>query len=317
MAKNKVPIYLICGFLESGKTTFIRETVLDKNFSDGEKTVILMCEDGEEEFDTAEMEKNNAVVIPVEEKNVLSATFLKNINKAHAPDRILIEYNGTWTLQDLFSVKKPESWFLYQLIGLADANVFMSQINNMRSFMFDFISKAEMVVVNRCTPDTDKVAIRKIVRGMNPSLQLLFENVDGTVDDGKDKEVLPYDLSGDEFQVENEDFGDFYLDSTEQPDKYNGKTVMVEGIVMKSMQMQPGTFILGRPAMACCADDIGLAGFVCVYPSASVLPNKQWIKVTAKIEIAYSKMYQKQGTVLHIINTEDGNEPEDKLVYFN
>ncbi|MBR4030060.1 MAG: hypothetical protein IKJ06_01530 [Clostridia bacterium] len=317
MAKNKVPIYLICGFLESGKTTFIRETVLDPNFSDGEKTVILMCEDGEEEFDTAEMEKNNAVVIPVEEKNVLSATFLKNINKAHAPDRILIEYNGTWALQDLFSVKKPESWFLYQLIGLADANVFMSQINNMRSFMFDFISKAEMVVVNRCTPETDKVAIRKIVRGMNPSLQLLFENIDGTVDDGKDKEVLPYDLSGDEFQVDNEDFGDFYLDSTEQPDKYNGKTVTVEGIVMKSMQMQPGTFILGRPAMACCADDIGLAGFVCVYKSASVLPNKQWVKVTAKIEVAYSQMYQKQGTILHIINTEDGNEPEDKLVYFN
>lgn len=317
MAKKEVPIYLVCGFLESGKTTFIRETVLDPNFSSGEKTVIIVCEEGIEEYEQSEMEKNNAVIIPVESKEILSSTFLKNINRTHAPDRILIEYNGTWALQDLFSIKKPEGWFLYQLIGLADATAFMSQVNNMRSFLYDFMSKAEMIVFNRSTPDTDKIAMRRIARGMNNGVQVIFENIDGTVDDGRDNYVLPYDLSGEEFTVENIDFGDFYLDSTEQPEKYHGKTVTVEGMIMKPKEMPPEGFILGRPAMACCADDIGLAGFVCVAKNAKDLKNTKWVKITAKIEVAFSQVYNKQGTIFHILNIIDGDEPEDKLVYFN
>ena len=139
MAKKEIPIYLVCGFLESGKTTFITETVCDETFSTGEKTLIISCEEGEEEYNLSEMEKYNAVVVQVENLSQISATFLKNLNKMHAPDRVLIEYNGTWALDDLFSVKKPDGWFLYQLIGLVDASVFSSQVQNMRNFLFDFM----------------------------------------------------------------------------------------------------------------------------------------------------------------------------------
>lgn len=317
MAKKEIPIYLVCGFLESGKTTFITETVCDENFSTGEKTLIISCEEGEEEYNLSEMEKYNAVVVQVENLSQISATFLKNLNKMHAPDRVLIEYNGTWALDDLFSVKKPDGWFLYQLIGLVDASVFSSQVQNMRNFLFDFMSKAEMVVFNRSDENTDKVAFRRIARGMNPKVQVLFENTDGTVDDGRDKEVLPFDLTKDEFEVDNLDFGTLYLDSTEQPDKYHGKKVTIEGMVLRAPGMPPEGFILGRPAMACCADDVGVAGFVCVYKDAKKLKNKAWIKVRAVIEVAYSEVYQQTGTIFHITEISEGNQPEDTMVYFN
>ncbi len=317
MAKKEVPIYLVCGFLESGKTTFISETICDENFSTGEKTLVLVCEEGEEEYDPSDMEKYNAVVVTVEEKTELSATFLKKLDRMYSPDRVLIEYNGTWALEDLFKIKKPDSWFLYQLIGLVDAGAFQTQVQNMRSFLFDFMSKSEMIVFNRSTPETDKVAFRRLARGMNPRAQIIFENTDGTVDDGREKETLPYDLSGETFAVSDMDFGIFYLDSTEQPEKYNGKTVEVSGLVLKPREMPPQGFILGRPAMACCADDIGVAGFVCVYPEASALKNNTWVSVTAKIEVAFSQMYNQQGTIFHIQKIKESPAPEDQLVYFN
>jgi len=317
MAKREVPIYLVCGFLESGKTTFITETVCDENFSTGEKTLIIACEDGEEEENIAEMEQYNAIVVSVESKEVLSATFLKKLEKMHAPDRILIEYNGTWALDDLFSIKKPDGWFLYQLIGLIDASAFDMQIQNMRNFLYDFMSKAEMVVFNRADENTDKAKFRRIARGMNPQASILFENTDGTVDDGRDSEVLPYDINSDELEISNDDFGAFYLDSTEQANKYNGKTVTLEGMVLRAPGMPSEGFILGRPAMACCADDIGVAGFVCVHKNAGELKNKEWIKVTAKIEVAYSEVYQQQGTIFHVMVIESGDEPQDNMVYFN
>lgn len=318
MAKRKVPIYLVCGFLESGKTTFINETVFDENFSDGtEKTLILVFEEGEEEYNSAELEKYNAEVVYVEDKETLSATFLKKLDRTVSPDRILIEYNGTWALEDLFSVKKPESWFLYQIIGLADASIFDSQIQNMRSFIFDFMSKSEMIVFNRSDENTDKVAFRRIARGMNPRAQILFENTDGTVDDGRDKEELPYDLTKDAFTVEDIDFGTLYLDSTEQPEKYHGKTVTVSGMIFRPKEMPPEGFVLGRPAMTCCADDIGLAGFVCVKKDADKLKNNTWVKITAVIEVAYSEMYQQQGAIFHVQSMEETTALEDPLVYFN
>ena len=47
---NEIPVYLFVGFLESGKTKFIQETFEDPNFDSGDKTLLLVCEEGEEEY---------------------------------------------------------------------------------------------------------------------------------------------------------------------------------------------------------------------------------------------------------------------------
>ena len=46
----EIPVYLFTGFLDSGKTKFIQETLEDVNFNNGEKILLVVCEEGEEEY---------------------------------------------------------------------------------------------------------------------------------------------------------------------------------------------------------------------------------------------------------------------------
>ena len=59
---TEVPIYLFTGFLEAGKTKAMRDTLEDERFSDGEKTLILLCEEGIEEYDIKKIPGNNTFI---------------------------------------------------------------------------------------------------------------------------------------------------------------------------------------------------------------------------------------------------------------
>ena len=39
----KTPIYLVTGFLESGKTSLIKNMLEDEDFSAGERTLLIVC----------------------------------------------------------------------------------------------------------------------------------------------------------------------------------------------------------------------------------------------------------------------------------
>ena len=49
MAKQ-VPVYLFTGFLESGKTKFAQQTLEDASFNNGDRILLLVCEEGVEEY---------------------------------------------------------------------------------------------------------------------------------------------------------------------------------------------------------------------------------------------------------------------------
>ena len=50
-APAEVPVYLFTGFLEAGKTKMIQETLEDEGFNDGSHILLLVCEEGLEEYD--------------------------------------------------------------------------------------------------------------------------------------------------------------------------------------------------------------------------------------------------------------------------
>ena len=50
MEQQEVSVFLFLGFLESGKTKFIQETLEDERMNTGERTLLLVCEEGEEEY---------------------------------------------------------------------------------------------------------------------------------------------------------------------------------------------------------------------------------------------------------------------------
>ncbi|MBO5353275.1 MAG: GTPase, partial [Lachnospiraceae bacterium] len=127
---NTVPMYLITGFLDSGKTTFLRDTLQDSEFLDGEKTVLILCEEGEEEYDMDILAQKNVTVLTVEEEEDLNPRFLMDVKKTHKPEKVMIEFNGTWSVSKFMENGFPGGWEVAQMITTVDATTFESYMSN-------------------------------------------------------------------------------------------------------------------------------------------------------------------------------------------
>ena len=308
------PVYIITGFLESGKTKFISEMLADEGFSEGERTLLLCCEEGEEEYDSKLLHRTNTVLEQLDEPEDLEK--LVELDKKYRPERVIIEYNSTWLLQALYSAKKPESWDLAQIITLVDSTTFEIYLKNMRSFMADGLTEADLVIFNRCTEETTKSPYRRTVLAMNNTARIFFENTDGSMDDGVSDEDLPYDVSAKIIEISDTQFGVFYLDAMEHPDRYDGKTIHVKGRAFRMNGMPKGCFVFGRHAMTCCVDDVGGIGYLCKVDGE--LPKKDaWIMLTAKVEASFSPIHNRDAIILIAQTINPAKPPEEELVYFN
>ena len=66
MAKQQIPVYLFTGFLEGGKTKMLQEILEDENFNDGCKILLIVCEEGIEEYDATRFWGKNVHQMRVE-----------------------------------------------------------------------------------------------------------------------------------------------------------------------------------------------------------------------------------------------------------
>lgn len=310
------PVYIVTGFLDSGKTTFIQEMITDEGFSEGERTLLLCCEEGEVEYDAQMLRDNNTVLFTFEDMDELAGDKLVELDKEYKPERVIIEYNATWLMETLYSAKKPKNWDLAQIICLVDSNTYEIYLKNMRQFMADGLKEADLVIFNRSNDETPKSSYRRSVLGLNNTVRLFFENVDGTTDDGVSDEDLPYDVKADIVEIGDKDFGIFYLDALEHPDRYDGKTIHARGRAFRMEDMPKNCYVFGRHVMTCCADDIGGIGFLCQYKDNPPQTN-DWIFLTAKVEASFSPMHGCDAIILIEEKAEPADEPEEELVYFN
>lgn len=311
-----VPVYLILGFLDSGKTTFLRDTLQDSEFLDGEKTLLILCEEGEEEYDETALAGRNVSIISVDSEEELSPRFLKDCQKTYSPERVMIEFNGTWSVSRLLEQGFPGRWELAQLITTADASTFEAYMSNMRQMMVEQIAYTELVIFNRCSAETKKNSFRKQIRAINRRAQVVYEAVDG--EDGIEDEIeLPYDIEAPVIEIEDDDYGIFYLDALDAPEKYVGKTVHFTAMVYRGKETPKGAFVPGRFAMTCCADDIAFIGFLCKGEQANYFKMREWVKVTAEVKCEYYKEYGGEGPVLYLKKIEPAKRPEEHLIYMN
>ena len=169
-----VPVYIITGFLGSGKTRFVTEMLTDEGFSEGERTLVLCCEEGEDEYDPEILKKANAVLINLEQAKDIAGHKLGRLNNEYKPERVIVEYNATWLLETLYQAKKPESWELAQIIDLVDASTFEIYLKNMRKFMADGLKEADLVIFNRCDENTTKSKYRRSVKGINNTTRIFL-----------------------------------------------------------------------------------------------------------------------------------------------
>ena len=313
---DKQPVYIITGFLESGKSTMIREMLTDEYFTGGERTLLLVCEEGEVEFDDKLLKDANTVMVNVDSIETIEQGFLKKVDKEYKPERIIVEFNSVWTLARLFNAPKPENWELVQIVCMVDSNTFELYINNMRQVMADGLQQADAVIFNRCSEKTEKSRYRRMVKAMNPSTDVIFDNLDGTSDDGVADEDLPYDMKADVIRIADEDFGIWYLDALEHPDRYDKRTLRVTAKAYKIKDLPNNCYVLGREAMTCCANDIGGIGFVCTYKGAAPADG-QWLDFTVKAQKGYSMLHDREAIILVEQKVSAGKAPKEDLVYFN
>ena len=312
----RVPVYLITGFLESGKSTFLDYTVRQQYFKIEGKSLLVACEQGEIEFDEDVLRDNHTVLVNVEDKDAFTEDFLQQLENTEHPERVMLEYNPLWTMQDLFAMKLPEGWGFVQQIVTVDASTFQVYMNNMKALFRDMVLNADMVIFNRCNQEMPLANFRRSIKVVNPAGEVLFETESGEMTDIFENSV-PYDLDADVIDIEDVDYGIFFVDLTDDPEKYMGKTVRFKGQVMKIADAEADYFVPGRYAMTCCADDMQFLGYVCKSKNAAKLLYGSWVEVTAEIGWEYMPAYHREGPVFRAKAIKSAKAPQVELVYFS
>lgn len=309
-----VPIYIVSGFLDSGKTSIIHNMLEDDGFSRGQKTLIVQCEEGEEEFDEAKLLKQNCKLHIVDSVEEMTPSLFVDLNKQFKPERVIIEYNSMFTFAKLNTMQLPTAWELVQVIAMVDATTYENYMVNMRQQMTDPMQNADLILFNRCENDMPISVWRRQMRALNPSTTILFEFTDGHSDDGVSDEDLPYDMKADIIDIKDEDFGVFYLDAMDHPDRYDQKTLRFKGQAFRDSQLPKDFVRFGRYAMTCCADDIACLAFVMrgdVAPSDS-----KYYLLTCRSESVYNKAQDHDIVALMQVSAEPTAAPKDKYVTF-
>lgn len=311
-----IPVYLFTGFLESGKTKFIQETLEDERFNAGEKTLLIVCEEGEEEYEPSLFSGKNVFIRTVDSADELTTEQLNNWQKETRSERVIIEYNGMWTLDKLYDTM-PEKWSVYQEMFFADSQTFENYNVNMRSLVVDKLKSAELVIFNRCTDNIDRMPLHKIVRAVSRRCAIVYEFTDGSTEQDMFEDPLPYDINAELIEIADSDYGIFYRDLNEEMEKYNGKTVKFKAIIAREKKMPDTCFIAGRHIMTCCADDIQYGGIIAeTMGNCTNLNTGDWLNVTAKISVEKHKAYRGVGPVLRVIDYAMTSAPEEQVVTF-
>lgn len=316
MNEITVPIYLITGFLESGKTSFLNFTLQQDYFYTEGTTLLILCEEGEVEYDKAVLEMSNTVVEIIEKEEDLTTDRLAAMNILYQPERVIIEYNGMWLVSNFEKMQKPEGWGVEQQITCVDASTFQMYMANMKSIFMDMVRNSDMVVFNRCKKEDPLPTYRRGIKVANQRAEIIFEDEEGELDDIFQDE-MPFDVNAPVIDILPEDYGIWFVDAMDHPETYVNKTVKFKARVMKPRGMGSKFFVPSRTAMTCCADDTTFLGYVCKSAFAPKLQQGQWVEVTAKVGIENRMEYQGEGIVLYADFVEPCEPLEEEMVYFN
>lgn len=314
----EIPVYLFTGFMDSGKTTLIQETLFENGFAqDDDRILIIACEDGDVEYDEEKLKTIRASVAMIESEADFTPEKLRDLNEAYHPDMVFLEYNGTWEVGKLYEMEFPAYWTIVQSLATVDAQTFEMYVNNMRTMMMEQLFKAEVVIFNRCDDSTPKGKFRGSIKAVNRPAQIVYERADGTIDERE--EELPFDINADVIEISDADYALWFMDAMDNPKKYDRKKVHFVGLVYNpaDRKLRRNVFVPGRFAMTCCVEDITFLGMKCKSDQAPQIEHKSWIDLTAEIRVEFAKEYKGMGPVLYPISIKAAEKPADELVYFS
>ncbi len=312
---TQIPVYAFTGFLDSGKTKFIQETLEDERFNAGERTLLLVFEEGEEEYDFSSYPHQN-VYLEVLDQQTVTEKELSALAKKYKAERVVAELNGMQLVGDLYE-KFPRDWVVAQEVMFADATTFQTYNANMRNLVMDKLTGAQMVVFNRLNPGEDTMPLHKIARAASRRIDILYDYLDGTTAFDDVIDPLPFDINAPVIEVKDEDYALWFRDVTEEPEKYQGKTIRFKAQVAMLRRDKNGMFAPGRFVMTCCVDDIQFCGVPCRWAKAKELKSRSWVMVEAAISAEKHTLYKGDlGPVLTAIRVEPAEAAEEEVCTF-
>lgn len=306
------PVYIINGFLESGKTEFIVYTLAQPYFQMKGKTLLVLCEEGENEYDEELLKDSNTVLELIEEEADFTPATLMELDKKYRPERVIIEYNGMWNFKNM---KLPWHWSIEQQITCIDASTFPMYYTNMKSLLAEMVRKSEMIIFNRCDGIEELASYKRNIKAVNQKAEIIFEDSNGEIDEIFEDD-LPYNLTDDPIVLDNAGYGIWYIDSMDHLERYLDKQIRFTAQALKPENFPEDVFVPGRMVMTCCADDMSFLGYVCKYDKASQLNNRDWVKVTAVVKKEYWADYNGEGPVLHAVKVEKTKAPREEIISF-
>lgn len=310
MPNTETPVYLIAGFLDSGKTSFING-ILSDGFAMEDRTMLLCCEEGEEEYDRKLL--RNVTVVTVDDQESLTPEFLEAQRRKCRASQIIVEYNGMWQIQDFYVNAMPQSWALYQIIATVEGPTFDMYAKNMASLMMEKLRNADMILINRCTDQLCASLRQKNLRLVNRRAEIYLEKNDDSSENYMDGTVSAFDLDQPEVRIGDEDYGLWYVEIMDNPQMYEGKTVVYRAIMCKPPKYGP-YFTPGRFAMVCCAEDMSFLALACTGYDVSAIPERAWVEVTGQVRVEHWDPYEGNGPVIHVTSVKACRKPEEEVV---
>lgn len=309
---TELPVYLFAGFLDAGKTRFINNILAD-GFARDDRTLLICCEEGETEYDPKVLK--NVTVLTVEDEEDLTRSFLEQCEAKYRPEQVLIEYNGMWSLQPLIEETLPDNWLLYQVMTLVDSRTFEVYVKNMGQLMMEKILNADMLDFNRCTPERAGQLRARNLRMVNRRADIYLEYEDGSSEEYLTGDECPFDLSRDVVDIPDDDYGIWFVDVMDHPERYDGKTVRLKLVMCHSKQF-PGVCCPGRFAMVCCDKDVQFLGLIAEGEGAGRFQNHDWVDVTARVSVEEREPYQGRGPVLNLLSISPAEPADPDVVSF-
>ena len=312
---KEIPVYLFTGFLEGGKTLFIQDTLEDKRFNAGEKTLLLVCEEGVEDYDPSKFAGRNVTIKVLEDQDELNEANLQKLVSECGAERVLVEYNGMWLLQDFYDAM-PEGWLPYQDMLFFDGRSFLNYNANMRQLVVDKLKDCDVCVFNRLPEGFDTMELHKVVRAISRRTDILYEFANGRLYPDEIEDPLPFDINAPVIEIEDRDFALFYRDLTEEKEKYKGKKVRFKALAATDKKFPDHTCALGRHIMTCCAADIQYCGLVSKISDDMNIQNSGWYMIDAQIDIRFSRLYGKKGPIFNVKKAVPAAQPEEPVATF-
>lgn len=303
MAEQKqVDVYMVTGFLESGKTTFMKKFVIPDEVGKKVKFALITFEEGEEEYDEEDLKSKRFDVFHLR-KEQLEEVYLTNLQNKGNYNAIFVEYNGMFPFQD-FVNGMPESWAIVQVFVVMNAKTILVENSNMRSLVYDKLQVADIAIFNRVSNVTNIEPLHKLVRAVSRQTNILLQDEktmhikeDTTVDE------LPYDINAPIVTIEDRDYAYFYRDLCENTNSYLNKTIKFSALVgCNTSNVEKPIYIAGRRIMQCCAADIQFYGLACNNELNIPLEQNTWYSLEGIIDVRYHSLYKKKGPVLKIIS---------------